>query len=167
MPKKRFVMEHKYIAAELFTSGCNCAQAVFVAYSDLTGLDKETALKLSSSFGGGMGKLREVCGAVTGAFAVAGALWGYSDVTDHNLKSKHYELIRRIADDFKSENETIICDKLLIGIKNTKGKDPAKRDAEYYATRPCCKFVMDACDILDMIIKEKETENNREYADIK
>jgi C_GCAxxG_C_C family probable redox protein len=164
-------MEHKFIAAELFTSGCNCAQAVFVAFCDKTGIDKETALKLSSSFGGGMGKLREVCGSCTGAFAVAGALWGYSDVTDHKLKSKHYELVRRISDEFKEKNETIICRELLEGIKNTKGKDPAKRDAEYYATRPCCKFVMDACDIIDAIIKEKEAEheaeNRPEYAEIK
>ena len=160
-------MERKYVAAELFTSGCNCAQAVVVAYCDEIGLDRETALKLSSSFGGGMGKLREVCGSCTGAFAVAGLLWGYADVSDHKLKSSHYELIRRIADEFKEKNQTIICRELLEGIKNTKGKDPAKRDEEYYKTRPCCKFVMDACEILDKIIAEKQEEEQSEYAEIK
>ena len=157
-------MERKYIAADLFTSGCNCAQAVFVAYCDKTGIDKETALKLSSSFGGGMGKLREVCGACTGAFAVAGALWGYSDVDDQKAKTEHYKLIQRIADEFKERNETIICRELLKGLKNTEGKAPAKRDEEYYKTRPCCKFVMDACDIIDKIISEREQTNAEKRA---
>lgn len=149
-------MDHKQKAAELFNSGCNCAQAVFVAFSDVTGMDEITAMKLSSSFGGGMGKLREVCGACTGAFAVAGLLWGYTDVTDDKAKSEHYALIRRIADDFKSKNETIVCRELLKGIKNINTKDPAVRNEEYYAVRPCCKFVVDAAEILDNIIKERQ-----------
>ena len=149
-------MDHKIKALTLFNSGYNCAQAVFLAFSDVTGIDEELGLKLSSSFGGGMGKLREVCGACTGAFAVAGALWGYTDVNDNNAKSEHYKLIRRIADEFKEKNETIICRELLVGIANTGGNDPAARNAEYYMTRPCGRFVMDAAEILDKIIKERE-----------
>ncbi len=149
-------MEHKYTAAELFNSGANCAQAVFVAYCDKTGIEKELALKLSSSFGGGMGKMREVCGALTGAFAVAGALWGYSDLENHKLKTEHYSLVRRIADEFKELHQTINCGELLKGIANINTNEPAKRDAEYYAVRPCCRFVMDACGILDRIISERE-----------
>jgi len=149
-------MNHKEKAAELFNSGCNCAQAVFGAFSDVTGIDYEVGMKLSSSFGGGMGKMRSVCGACTGAFAVAGILWGYSDVNDHKAKSEHYALIRRIADEFKAKHETIVCDELLKGVANTKGKEPAIRTEEYYAVRPCCKFVMDAAEILDKIIDEKQ-----------
>ncbi len=148
-------MNHREKAAELFNSGCNCAQAVFGAFCDVTGIDFETAMKLSSSFGGGMGKMREVCGACTGAFAVAGALWGYTDMNDPEAKKDHYALIRRISDEFKAKHGTIICDVLLKGIANTTGVDPAERTPEYYAVRPCCRFVMDVSDILDNIIAEK------------
>ncbi len=149
-------MDRKIKALELFNSGYNCAQAVFLAFNDVMGLDESTAMKLSSSFGGGMGKLREVCGACTGAFAVAGALWGYTDVNDNNAKSEHYRLIRRIADEFKAKHETVICRELLVGIANTGGSDPAVRTEEYYMVRPCGRFVMDAAEILDKIIKERE-----------
>ena len=148
-------MSHKEKAAELFNNGYNCAQAVFGAFGDVTGIDFEIGMKLSSSFGGGMGKMREVCGACTGAFAVAGALWGYTDANDNEAKKEHYALIRRISDEFKDKHKTIICDSLLKGIANTKGNDPAERTPEYYAVRPCCRFVMDAAEILDNIIAEK------------
>ncbi len=157
--RSRCVMDHKEKAAELFNSGCNCAQAVFCAFSDVTGIDIETGMKLSSSFGGGMGKLREVCGACTGAFAVAGALWGYTDVKDHKAKSAHYVTIRRIAEEFKEKHQTYLCSELMDGIANAKGKDPAERTPEYYAVRPCCRFVMDAAEILDKIIADKAVEN--------
>ena len=85
-------MNHQTLAGDLFLEGYNCAQAVFLAFTDVTGFDKETALKLSSSFGGGMGCLREVCGAVSGAFMVAGVLWGYSELDDHK-KKEHYALV--------------------------------------------------------------------------
>ena len=149
-------MEHKAIAEVLFANGYNCAQAVFVAYCDEMNIDKETALKLSSSFGGGMGKLREVCGAVTGAFAVAGVLWGYSDVNDNKAKSEHYALIRRIAEEFKAVHGTYICNYLLKGIANTDSKDPQPRTEEYYKVRPCVRFVSTACEILDKILAEKQ-----------
>ena len=149
-------MEHKAVAEVLFASGYNCAQAVFVAYCDEMNMDKETALKLSSSFGGGMGKLREVCGAVTGAFAVAGVLWGYSDVTDDKVKNEHYALIRRIAEEFKAVHGTYICNYLLKGLANINSKDSHPRTEEYYKVRPCVRFVITACEILDRIIEEKK-----------
>ena len=149
-------MEHRLIAEELFVKGYNCAQAVFVAYCDEMKLDKEVALKLSSSFGGGMGKLREVCGALTGAFAVAGVLWGYSDVTDDKVKNEHYALIRRIAEEFKAANGgTYICKDLLKGLANINSKDSHPRNEEYYKVRPCVRFVSTACEILDGILAEK------------
>lgn len=149
-------MDHRSVAEVLFANGYNCAQAVFVAYCDEMNIDKETALKLSSSFGGGMGKLREVCGAVTGAFAVAGVLWGYSDVNDAKAKTEHYALIRRIAEEFKSVHGTYICNYLLKGIANIDSKDPHPRTEEYYKVRPCVRFVSTACEILDRISEEKK-----------
>ena len=149
-------MKHSPIAAELFALGYNCSQAVFVAFCDETNMDKETALKISSSFGAGMGKLREVCGALTGAFAVAGALWGYDDVTDQKAKTAHYDLIKRIAEEFKAVHGTYICNDLLKGIANINSPAPAERTEEYYKVRPCVRFVITACDILDKIIEEKK-----------
>lgn len=148
-------MKHSEKAAELFAKGYNCSQAVFAAFCDVTGIDEETSLKLSSSFGGGMGRMREVCGAVSGMFMVAGILYGYSD-TDPKSKGAHYELIQNLANKFKEKNhDTIICRSLLAGIKADSKPTPAKRDEQYYKVRPCVKFVMDAAEILDEMILEK------------
>ncbi|MBQ0109280.1 MAG: C_GCAxxG_C_C family protein [Clostridiales bacterium] len=148
-------MDHAEKAIEYFNGGANCAQSVFAAYSDLTGIDETISLKLASSFGGGMGKLREVCGALTGAFAVVGALYGYAE-HDQKAKEDHYALIQHIASEFKKEHKTYICRELLAGIPNTEGKSPAVRDAKYYAVRPCARFVLTACEVLDKVISERE-----------
>jgi C_GCAxxG_C_C family probable redox protein len=110
---RRKVMEHVTKARELFESGYNCSQAVFGAFSDLTGLDIDTAMKLSSSFGGGMGRLREVCGAVSGMFMVLGMLYGYSDPDDKEAKSEHYKRIQALAGEFKQIHGSIVCRELL------------------------------------------------------
>ncbi len=149
-------MTHREKAIELFCSGYNCAQAVFCAYSEDLNIDMATARNISSSFGGGMGKLRQACGAFTGALMVVGAMYGGYDVNDNEKKSEHYALVRKIAEEFIALNETINCEELLQGIANAKGKDPAVRTPEYYATRPCARFVGDACDILDRVIEEKK-----------
>ena len=90
-------------AVNNFKSGYNCAQSVFLAFAEDFGFDKETALKLSSSFGGGMGRLREVCGAVSSMFAIAGLKYGYTSPNDDEAKAKHYELIQALAEKFKSK----------------------------------------------------------------
>lgn len=128
-------------ARELFLSGCSCAQAVLAAYADDIGLSKETALKLASSFGGGMGGLREVCGALTALFMLAGARSGYCDTTDPERKSGHYALIRSLADEFKAANGSIICRELLSALEALPGAEPSARTAEYYKERPCLRFV--------------------------
>ncbi len=149
-------MKHNDLAEKLFCDGCNCAQAVIAAFCDEMGMDENTALKLGSSFGAGMGKMREVCGACSGAFAVAGMLWGYTDINDDSAKAEHYELIRRIADEFKDRNGgTIICRELLAGLKDIDSKNPHPRTEEYYKIRPCVRFVSIAAEILDEIIAEK------------
>ncbi len=145
-------MEHKTVAEKYFLAGYNCAQAVFAAYCDITGLPKETALRLSSSFGGGMGKLREVCGACTGAFAVLGVLYGYAVPDDAEAKAAHYALIRDFAESFKNKHGTYICRELLAGVSGTDTPDPAERNAEYYRVRPCLRYITSACEILDGII---------------
>ena len=139
---------HSEKAAELFVSGCNCSQAVFGAFAEDCGIDFETALRLSSSFGGGMGRLRETCGAVTGMFMVAGLLKGYADTDDKEAKDNHYKLIQELANEFKSVYQTYNCNELLGNIgKGTYVSAP--RTAEYYKTRPCVNFVVAAAEILD------------------
>ena len=135
-------------AVENFKSGYNCAQSVFLAFAEEFGFDNETALKLSSSFGGGMGRLREVCGAVSSMFAIAGLKYGYTSNNDDDIKAKHYELIQNLAEKFKSENGSIICRELL-GVDGAESPIPSKRTEEYYKERPCEYFVKYASEIIE------------------
>ena len=154
-------MEHRKIAEELFLSGYNCAQAVFCAFKDVTGIDEVVGLKMMSSFGGGMGRLREVCGAVSGMFMVAGLKYGYSDTSDHAAKTAHYTLIQSLAKKFSEENGSIICRELL-GL-DTKGADspvPSERTQGYYKKRPCAELVAQAAGIIAQTMIEKETDND-------
>lgn len=149
---------HSEKAAELFSQGCNCAQAVFTAFCDVTGMDEELAKRLSSSFGGGMGRMREVCGACSGMFMVAGILYGQGTETDDMLKAAHYKRIQHLAEEFRREHETIICRDLLKGLAVTKGPVPEKRTGEYYKVRPCVGFVRTAAEILDRYLEENPPE---------
>lgn len=135
-------------AVENFKSGYNCAQSVFLAFAEDFGFDRETALKLSSSFGGGMGRLREVCGAVSSMFAIAGLKCGYTSNNDDEAKAKHYELIQNLAEKFKTENGSIICRELL-GVDGAESPIPSKRTDEYYKERPCEYFVKTAAEIIE------------------
>ncbi len=148
-------MSHAERAKELFLQGYNCAQAVFIAFSDLTGYDVDDAARISSSFGGGMGRLREVCGAVSGAFMVAGCLYGYADETDKDAKTAHYALIQDIAARFSEKNGTIICRDLVGEEANDKSAVPTDRTPDFYKRRPCVELVEIAAEIMDEIIKEK------------
>lgn len=136
-------------AKELFTQGYNCSQAVLAAYCDEIGMDFETALKLSSSFGGGMGKLREVCGAVSSMFMIIGIKCGYTDANDDIAKARHYKLVQELAKKFKDENGSIICRDLLGEDKKDKSPIPDARTDEYYKKRPCAELVESACIILE------------------
>lgn len=149
-------MNHEERAKELFNQGFNCAQSVFCAFTDEMKMDMQTALRLSSSFGGGMGKLREVCGAVSGMFMVAGILFGYEDPTDDALKAEHYERIQELAGEFKEENRTIICRELLGLTEEKSSPVPQKRTKEYYETRPCVDLVGDAARIMEEYIQKKK-----------
>ncbi len=141
-------------AMDLFKEGCNCAQAVFLAFEDKYHMDHKTALMLSSSFGGGMGRLREVCGSVSGMFMVAGVLYGYDDVKDYEAKKIHYERIQLLAKEFEDRNGSIVCRQLL-GL--SEGKDspiPEMRTDIYYKKRPCVELVGMAAAIMEKYIEE-------------
>lgn len=144
------------IAKNNFLKGYNCAQAVLLAFADDFGLDEKTALMLSSSFGGGMGRLREVCGTVSGMFMVLGLAEGYSQPDDNKGKTELYENVQALAERFKQDNGSIICRELL-GLR-IKGKDtpaPSDRTDEYYKTRPCSELCRYAADLLDEFLKSK------------
>lgn len=144
-------------AMDLFKEGYNCAQSVFLAFEDLYEMERKTALMLSSSFGGGMGRLREVCGAVSGMFMVAGVLYGYEDATDYEGKKTHYERIQQLAQEFSLRNGSIVCRQLL-GLP--EGKDapaPEHRTENYYKKRPCVELVGMAAAIMEQYILENET----------
>ena len=141
---------------ELFKQGYNCSQAVFGAFCDDIGMDFETALKISSSFGGGMGRLREVCGAVSGMFMVAGMKYGYTDPKDKISKAEHYKLIQLLAKQFKEKNRTIICRELLGQGTENESYVPEARTEEYYKKRPCLELVGDAAEIMHEYINRKK-----------
>ena len=143
-------MDHSYIAADLFLQGYNCAQAVAVAFTDVTGMDKKEAAKLAAPFGGGMGRMREVCGAVSGMFMVLGALYGYDNADADSKKKELYQQVQALAEKFKEENGSIICREIL---KNPPSDpNPSPRTAEYYAKRPCARMVMTAAKLMDDFI---------------
>jgi len=124
--------EHSTLVKELVKKGYNCSQSIVLAFCDETGLDSETALKVSSSFGGGMGRLREVCGAVSGMFIVVGMLDGYSDPLDRTAKAEQYKLIQSLATKFKDENQSIICRELLGLSVEKESYIPEERNKDYY-----------------------------------
>ncbi|MBR5111366.1 MAG: C_GCAxxG_C_C family protein [Clostridia bacterium] len=147
-------MDHAAEAQRLFMEGYNCAQAVFCAFCDVTGLDMDAAARLSSSFGGGMGRLREVCGTVSGALLALGMLRGYCDPASPQAKTGHYLLVQEYARRFREKNETIICRELLRDVPVTPGNTPEPRTPEFYARRPCLRFVGEAAAILDEMLEE-------------
>lgn len=134
-------------AEEYFKSGYNCAQAVVMAFADVIGGDTQAYLRLSSSFGGGIGRLREVCGAFSGSCMVAGLLRGYDNENGVN-KGSHYALIQRLALKNKLQNGSIICKELLGATVNLSSADPSVRTAEYVKKRPCAELCRIAADIL-------------------
>lgn len=147
--------EHGLTAEKYFYEGFNCAQSVLLAFEDLTGLDKQTAAVLASSFGGGLGRMREVCGAVSGAAMVLGLVKGYSDPTDRKAKTEHYKLIQDFCARFKEKNGSIVCRELLSGVNTAEGGVPEKRTGEYYKKRPCPTLVREAAELVDEMIALK------------
>ena len=143
-------MDHGMKAAELFLSGYNCAQAVAVAFCDVTGLDEKTTARMVSAFGGGMGRLREVCGAVSGMFFVLSYLYGYDTAGDDVSKKQLYTDVQALAAAFRENCGSIVCREIL---KNPPtDPNPSPRTAEYYKTRPCARMVLVAGQLMDAFI---------------
>ncbi len=140
---------HSNQARAYFLEGYNCSQSVFLAFHEELGLDKEMAARLASSFGGGMGRLREVCGAVSGMFLAAGLLQGYSDPRDAEGKKAQYALVQELAEAFRNKNGSIVCRELLGLDHKSDAPTPQARTREYYAKRPCADLVADAARILE------------------
>ncbi len=144
-------------AVKTFESGYTCAQAVFATYADLFGLDTETALKLSSPMGGGIGRMREVCGAVSAMALLAGLKEGNTDPAKEEGKEAIYLLTRQMAEKFKEKHGTIICRELLQIDGMEESAAPSERTAEYYRERPCSKAVATAAGIVEEMLLEDMT----------
>ncbi len=147
-------MKRKEQAIAYFKEGYNCAQSVFLTFCDLTGFDQKTALRLAAPFGGGVGRQREVCGAVSGMCLVAGALYGYENTADKAAKAAHYETIQALCAEFRERaGGSIICRDLLGGEGKDTAHTPSERTEAYYKKRPCAELVGEAADILEKWIK--------------
>lgn len=136
-------------ACQNFKDGYNCAQSLLLAFSDITGFDKNTSLKLSSSFGGGMGRLREMCGAVSSMLMIAGILEGYTTPNNDDIKEKHYTLVQELANEFKSQAGSYICRDILNLPPGPDSPSPSKRTEEYYQERPCENCIKIAAEIIE------------------
>lgn len=165
------MMDRGNLAKEYFMQGYNCAQSVLLAFSDVTGLDEDFAAKMASSFGGGIGRLREVCGAVSSMMTVFGIVYGYADPKAKEDKTLHYERVQELARRFREANGSIICRELLsesaenqtvktdsdreqISAMLSNAPVPTERTEAYYQKRPCAELCAIAANIVDAYMKE-------------
>lgn len=147
-------MTRREAAIANFKNGYNCSQSIVLAFEDLIPVDKALLSKMASSFGGGMGRLREVCGSVSGMFMIAGFLYGYDGPETGRIKADHYARIQELARRFEEKHGSIIC-RVMLGLSVQHDVPvPEARTAEYYKKRPCAEIVGDAAEILEQYIKE-------------
>ena len=147
---------HAALARANFEMGCNCAQAVLCAYPEL--LPRETAMKLGASLGGGIGRLREVCGAVSAMVLLAGLLYADTDIPTHERKQAHYARVQELAHRFQSAHGSYLCQDLLAGVETMPGGAPEARTAQYYAKRPCAGLCESAAALFDAYVQENPPE---------
>lgn len=142
-------MTRKEKAIEYFYQGYNCSQSVVLAFKDLLDIDEEVLSKIACSFGGGMGRLREVCGSFSGILIVLGLLEGYSGPEKGEVKAKHYAKVQDLAHEFEEEHGSIVCRELLgLSVKRDE-PTPEQRTKEYYSKRPCPEIIGSAAEILE------------------
>lgn len=138
------VKERAQRAGEYFKAGYNCAQAVVMAYNDIMGMDLEMVAKLAAPFGGGMGRMREVCGTVSGMTMLAGYIQPSADPKNLEERKNNYALVQHFAEQFRNENGDIVCRRLL-GLEPMAERNetamPSERTPEYYKKRPCSEYV--------------------------
>ena len=157
------MMEDKRIekAVALFKEGFNCSQSVVAAFADQYGFTREQALKMSASFGGGIGRMRETCGAACGLFMLAGLETGATEGADREGKAANYKLVQELAEEFKRRNGALRCADLLgLSQREPVVSTPEARTALYYAKRPCVKMVEEAariwCEYLEKQARKAE-----------
>ena len=148
------------LAVSLFKEGYNCSQAVVAAYADMYGFTREQALRMSASFGGGIGRMRQTCGAACGLFLVAGLETGCTEGSNREGKEANYKLVQQLAEEFKQRNGSLICAQLL-GLDKSAPTPatPEARTAEYYKKRPCVKMVEEAARIWVEYLENKNKNN--------
>lgn len=145
-------------SVELFKQGYNCSQSVVVAFADMYDLDESVALKMSASFGGGIGRMRETCGAACGMFILAGFEKSALSPADNRAKSDNYKLVQQLADEFVVRNGSLKCSELLGLDKSTKITSEAEgRTSQYYKKRPCVKMVEEAARIYSEYLESIKT----------
>ena len=143
------------IAAANFLSGCNCCQAVLMAYADVLGLTQEQAAMVAVGHGGGMGRLRLHCGAFSAAVMLAGVMEG-EDGAKKEHRPETYARVQEIHRQFLERNGTISCAELLGKAGVPEDPTPEERTSEYYAKRPCARIIASACEMIDGMLAEKE-----------
>lgn len=152
------VEERVALARELFKSGYNCAQSVFIAYRDIADMDEQMAATISAPFGGGMGRLREVCGAVSGMTMCVGYIAPNSQPNDNTNKKLCYATVQELAERFREENGAIVCRELLGLAQHKDEPTPSPRTEEYYRRRPCVEYVATAARIVGEKINSLNSE---------
>ena len=139
---------HSDRAAQLFREGYNCSQAVLCAFCDVTGLTMEQSQKLASAFGGGIGRLREICGAASAMVMVLGMKYGYTDMNDLSVKKDLYTMVQTLMRDFEQRMGSYQC-RILLGGNVSDSPVPSPRTEEFYQTRPCQQIITRAAEMLD------------------
>lgn len=143
------------IAKEYFEQGYNCSQSVALAFADEVGMDSKLIARLTGGFGGGMGRMREVCGTVSGTAFVLSALYGYSYPTDADAKAQLYADVQKVAGEFKDKNGSVVCRDLLgLTQDGFDNPQPEKRTDSYYKKRPCSDLVKMSADFLEKFIAD-------------
>lgn len=152
-------------AEQLFRSGYNCCQSVFMAYSDLYQIDETFAATLSAPLGGGIGRLREVCGTVSGMALLAGLQYPAPDAAitpdAKAAKTKVYTVVQELAEKFRLENGAIVCRDLLGLAQQKDDPVPSDRTETYYKRRPCVEYVKIAARIVGENLRKENQENNK------
>ena len=152
------------LAVSLFKEGYNCSQSVVAAFADMYGFTREQALRMSASFGGGIGRMRQTCGAACGLFLVAGLETGCTEGSNREGKEANYKLVQQLAEEFKKRNGSLICAQLLGLDKSAPTPTtPEARTAEYYKKRPCVKMVEEAARIWVEHLENKKKNNIQAY----
>ena len=154
MMKDFDIEERVKIAVGNFESGYNCAQSVFLAFADIIGLDFELAKKMSVSFGGGMGRMRETCGTVSAMVMLAGFYCPVEDPADQEARTRNYAMVQRVGGAFREQYGSLVCRELLPAAEAAKtDPSPSLRTAAYYAKRPCSRYVATAACIAGKMLK--------------